>query len=187
MLEPQELRPFELKLFILHVLERKNGERNEQLPATHRSSSTNWMAPNSCFGFYSQVFFLNATTCPSCLDSAAIGNQIAEWAKETTPFVWERAWAEAGELSLALSVSYARFSPQGKAGAWNIHNVHWQTHPPPRPSCQRTDREVHEWHFCTMTFAWHSCITVKPIEKRETSPCPCFSLRTRAMFSCVSR
>lgn len=55
-------------------------ERNEQLSATHRCSATNWMAPSSCFGFHSQVFFffLNVTTCPNCLDSVAIGNQIAE-------------------------------------------------------------------------------------------------------------
>lgn len=84
-----------------------------------------------------------------------------EWAKETTPFVWEPAWAEADELSLRPVNLCSLSLNKGKPATEHTQCLLLSTATSQAPHLRELTREVNEWHFCTTTVAWHSSVIVK--------------------------
>lgn len=134
MLEVQELKLSEPKPFIHHVILRKNGgKKRTVLLLTAALPPTEW--PKLLIWVPFPGFFFNTTTCPSCLDPVAVGNQIAE-SELRKPHPLSGNWL--GWLGQRLMNSHSDLSISAachstrESQPWNTHNACCFPLPPPR-------------------------------------------------------
>lgn len=143
-------------LFIHCVLRRKNGGRKSSclllttaLPPTEWPQAPAWGSIPRFFFKYNHMFKLFGSCCHRQPNSR-------EWAKETTPFVWEPAWAastEAEELSLrpvSQSLQPVLCTPTAQT-----------------PQLRELTQEISEWHLYTTTVAWHSPLYLCQANREE--------------------
>lgn len=128
-------------------------KRNEQLPSTHRCSSSNWMAPNSHSGSCYQFFFFLYEHMSKLFGYCCHRQpNTREWAQETTPCV-------------STLPPRRRVNSQLRTGSASEASL--QTDRPLHR--QRTD-SWSEWvtHSWAKAVVWDSCVRVQRFtEMRE--------------------